>query len=381
MLLVKFQLFSLFLSQWSLVNTLFTLVAYAHPFKIAFFMKRIISLLVLCLWSSISISDELKIYIWEDYISPELIDKWEETTGHTVNLVYYDSDESRDEVLGSDSGKGFDLAVFDSISSQLFGKNNKIHALSLGNLPSLVDIDAQWKESCGNFGLPYQWGALGIVYNKEKVIPAPTSWVHLLYPDRKYHGHVVMLEDAVDSLVAPLLLEGNSVNTEDKSELKAAFSHLKNQAPSLLGYGYALTYEKQAREQVYMALGYSGDHFTLNEMSQSEVWEFVYPAEGSAIWVDCFSIMEWSSKKELALQFLEFINEPVSAAENSEWIGTATPNKRALKLISEDVLSNKSIYPPNEILEKSHTYRIISDANMTLRHRIINAAMKYSDSQ
>ncbi|MGY8870773.1 MAG: polyamine ABC transporter substrate-binding protein [Pseudomonadales bacterium] len=344
-------------------------------------MKKILSLFILFLWSSVVFSDELKVYIWEDYISQELLDKWEEKTGHKVNLVFYDSDESRDEVLGSGNGKGFDLAVFDSISAQLFGKNNKLLALSPGNVPSLIDTDPHWKESCGNFGLPYLWGSLGIIYNKEKVIPAPTSWRHLLYPEQKYQGHVVMVEDAIDTLVAPLLLEGKSINTEDKSELQAAFTHLKNQAPSLLGYGYALTYEKQNEGQMYMALGYSGDQLSLNEMSQSEAWGFVYPKEGTAIWMDCFSVMKWSSKKELALEFIEFINQPSNAALNSEWLGLATPNKRALKQLPEDVLSDTNIYPTKEIINNSHSYRIISDANMTQRHRIINAAKKYSDSQ
>lgn len=344
-------------------------------------MKKVLMSFVFCLWSFSAFSDELKIYIWEEYISPELIDKWEEKTGHKVNLVFYDSDESRDEVLGSGNGKDFDLAVFDSVSAQLFGKNNKLLALSPGNVPSLIDTDPHWKESCGNFGLPYLWGSLGIIYNKDKVVPAPTSWRHLLYPEQKYKGHVVMVEDAIDTLVAPLLLEGKSISTQDKSELKAAFMHLKNQAPSLLGYGYALTYEKQSEGSVYMALGYSGDQVTLNEMSESEVWEFVSPIEGTAIWMDCFSIMEWSSNKELALSFIEFINQPVNAALNSEWLGVATPNKRALKQLPEDVLNNTSIYPTKETINNSHKNRIISDANMTLRHRIITAAMKYRDSQ
>jgi spermidine/putrescine transport system substrate-binding protein len=344
-------------------------------------MKKLLPLFILCLWSSWAFSEELKIYIWEDYISADLIEKWETKTGHKVNLVFYDSDENRDEVLGSGNGKGFDLAVFDSVSAQLFGKNNKLLALSPGNVPSLIETDPHWKESCGNFGLPYLWGSLGIIYNKEKVIPAPTSWRHLLYPEQKYQGHVVMVEDAIDTLVAPLLLDGKSINTEDKSELQTAFAHLKNQAPSLLGYGYVLTYAKQREGQVYMALGYSGDQLSLNEMSQSDAWGFVYPTEGTAIWMDCFSIMEWSPKKELALAFIEFINQPENAALNSEWLGVATPNKKALTQLPDEMLNDTSIYPTTEMISKSHSYRIISDANMTLRHRIINAAMKYRESQ
>lgn len=344
-------------------------------------MKKSIAYL-LVLFSSVTAANELKIYIWEDYLSPQLIQRWEQKTGHKVTLTYFDNEESRDVVLGSDNAKAFDLTIMNTVSAQLFGKNNKLYGVSHSNLPSLKLIDPKWRDSCGNFGLPYLWGSMGILYNKNKVVPAPTSWADILKPEQKYHNKIVMLTDGVDTLAPALLYQHRNVNTEDQAELKDAFSIMKNQANAVLSYEYVISYveDTTVKENVYMALGYSGDQSTLNELGGDE-WGFVAPKEGTSIWVDCFSIMDFSPNKALALNFLEFINQPDNAAENSIEIGVATTNAEALKLLPPEVRNDKSIYLSDEIIEGSQLYRILSDDNMSLRGRIVNAVLKHHETQ
>ena len=342
-------------------------------------MRKQLIAFVLSFCSVVAVADELNVYIWEDFIAPELIDKWQEKTGHKVNLMFFDSDESRDEVLGSGNRKVFDLVVMDSISTQLFGKNNKIVALSPERLPSLKYIDPRWKDTCGNFGMPYLWGTLGILYNSEKVVPSPSSWGDLLKPDDKYKGHIVMLEDHMDTLAVPLLYEHKNINSEERSDLEKAFSLLKNQAQMLLGYGYALTFAKDndKAENMYMALGFAGDDIVLNESSERAVWAYVAPEEGTVIWTDCFTVMEGSPRIALALDFLDFINQPENAALNSEKLEVATPNMEAVKYLPARILNNTAVYPSKQTLDKAQNYRIISDENLSLRNRILGAVIKY----
>jgi spermidine/putrescine transport system substrate-binding protein len=344
-------------------------------------MNKVLLAFMLVIAPIIAFADELNVYIWEEYISEELIKKWEVKTGHKVNLSFYDSDESRDEVLGSGNGKAFDLAVLDRVSTQLFGKNNKIIALSPDRLSSLKDIEPRWKDSCGNFGMPYLWGSLGIIYNTEKVIPPPSSWKNLLEPELRYQGHIVMLADSIDTLAAPLLYKYKNINTEERADFEDAFSLLKHQAPMVLSYSNPLTYikNKEDKGEMYIALGYSGDQLALNELSESNLWAYVIPDEGTTIWMDCFVVMEWSPRKELAIEFLGFINSAENAAFNSKELEVATPNKPAMKLLNSDFLTNPAIYPDKKHLDKSQIYRIISDASMSQRNRIVNAVIKYNE--
>lgn len=344
--------------------------------------KQLIAL-ALTFCSVTSLADELNVYIWEDYIAPELIDKWQENTGHKLNLIFYDSDGNRDEVLGAGNSQVFDIAIIDSVSTQLFGKNNKILALSPDHVPSLKYIEPRWKDSCGNFGVPYFWGTLGILYNSEKVIPPPSSWAHLLKPDEKYNGHVVMLVDSMDTLAVPLLYEQKSINSEEPSDLENAFALLKSQSERLLGYGYALTYakDKEQGSNMYMALGYSGDEVVINNAIEKPLWSYVVPQEGTAVWMDCFTVMADSPRPDIAQNFLDFINQPENAAINSEYQELATPNMAAMKYLPASILNNDAIYPDKEVLDNGQGYRIISDANMRLRNRIIGAVIKYHEAK
>lgn len=345
-------------------------------------MKQFAAAILVC-FSMEAYTETLTLYSWEDYIAPTLVEQWEKETGHKIKQVYFDSDEQRDEVLGSSSDQTFDLAVFDSVSVQLFGKNNRLAAISSAQLSSLRDIAPIWKESCGNFGMPYLWGTLGIIYHKDKVKPAPSSWGDLLKPAQKQHGHITMLDDGFDTLAPALLYAGRSINSEDKQVLEAAFNLLKTQTGKILGYDYLFSFIDKDRvaPELHMALGYSGDQHVLNEKTGNDIWHFVAPSEGTALWVDCMSIMEKSPHKELAYHFLNFINQAEHAAINSAELEVATPNQAALVHLPPTITGDPTIFPPATILEKSQFYRILSDENMSLRGRIVNALIKYHDAQ
>ncbi len=326
---------------------------------------------------------ELNLFSWEGYISEDVIHQWENKTGNTVNITYYDSDEDRNEVLGTGRGQSFDIAIMDSISAQLFGKNNKLEALNEQALPSFVHIDKRWREMCGNFGYPYFWGTLGIVYNKEKVKVPPTSWVDLLQPSPENSKHVVMLSDWTDTLIPSLIYQGFSINTEDKKQLESTFSILKEQSKQVLSYNYLMSYvdNDQVDNRMYLALGYSGDQNALNEYSDNNEWAYSIPKEGTVLWMDCFSVMSWSTKKTIAFDFLNFINQPENAAVNALNIGSATPNREAYLLLPDEVKNDPLIYPSDDVMNKSQIYRIISDNNVSLRHRIVNAVLKQHESE
>lgn len=345
-------------------------------------MKQLITAAMLCL-SPYAWTDTLTIYNWEDYLSPAVVQAWEQQTGHTIKQVYYDSDETRDEVMGLDSGQTFDIVLFDNYSVQLFGKNDRLVAVSPTQLPSLKYIAPDRQESCGNFGLPYVWGTLGIVYNKQKVQPPPASWADLLMPDKAHHGHIVMLEDSVDTLLPALLYQGHSLNSEDQQELQEAFKLLQSQSGKVLKYGYHLAFAEESgvSDTLHMALGYSGDQYSLNDAQGRDDWDYVIPREGTVIWVDCMAVMAKSANKALAFSFLEFINQPERAALTSEDLGVATANQAAIAYLPKLLVQDKTVYPDAKTLANSHYYRILSDENMTLRSRIVAAIIKQHDSE
>jgi len=327
---------------------------------------------------------ELNLYIWDDYISRDVVRTFAENTGVTINQVNFDSDKTRDETMASASGRKFDLVLIDSVAAQIFGKNNQLLAINGNDVPSVQNIDPQWRESCGNFGVPYFWGTTGMVYDKTKYpdVP-PDSWRDLLQPRRPHQGHVCMIEDLSDTLVPALIYLGYSINTENTQELKNAYELLRGQVPSVLNYTYAVTNVKFAAKDtpMHIAFAYSGDQYALNEESGTENWEYVIPREGTTIWVDCLAITAWSDNKEDGLKFLNYLLEPKVAAINTEEIYNGTPISAIKEFLPAELRNDPALFLSDEIRSKAQVYRILSDNSLRQRGRIIDTLLKRHEAQ
>jgi len=341
------------------------------PLIVTFFLKS-------------SYATELTIYIWEDYISDKVIDNFTKETGITIKQVHFDSDQTRDEVFASTSGKKFDLVIFDAVSGMIFGKNNLLIGISESMVPNIANIDKRWKESCGNFGVPYFYGTVGILYDITQNASPPNSWADLLSPSKEHQGHVGMIKDMTDTLIPPLLYLGYNLNSEKEDELKKAYQLLRQQAPYVASYDYVLTavQEKGDRKQtIHLALGFSGDQYTLNDLTGTDNWSYVIPQEGTALWVDCISIPRQSTNQKSALAFLNYLSTPQVAADNTEDIYSPTTISAARKLLSNETANDTDLFPEEEELSNAQMYRILSDSNLQLRRRNLNTLVKQHDAQ
>lgn len=327
---------------------------------------------------------DLTLYIWDEYIADSILQDFEKKTGITVRQVYFDSDKNRDEIIASASGKQFDVILFDSISAQIFGKNNHLAAITESSIPNLANVDTRWQESCGNFGVPYFWGTVGLVYDKSRYPDSPpTSWLELLKPSPEHQGHVAMIEDLSDTLVPALIYLGFNINTENKEELRAAYELLREQVPYVLNYTYALTNVKldDDKNRMDLALAYSGDEYALNEASGSEKWEYVIPKEGTSLWVDCLTINAVSQKRKEAELFLNFMLDAQVAAVNTEEVYNGTPISSTREYMSDEAKDDPELFLSPEVMAKTQMYRILSDNSLRQRARIVDTLLKRHEAQ
>jgi len=326
---------------------------------------------------------ELTLFIWKEYISQDVIDRFTKETGIAIKQIHFDSDQSRDEVISSTAKGSFDIVLFDNIAVQVFGKSNYLHSISDASVPNLENIDERWSESCGSFGIPYFYGSAGIAYDASQVNPAPDSWRDLLEPKEKHRGHVSMVEDMTDVLIPPLLLLGYNINSEEPTELRQAYEILVDQLPYLTGYTYVLTEVEQAEagRDLHMAFAYSGDQYVLNDLAGTDNWQYVVPKEGTAVWVDCLSITAGSNNKDEALRFLNYLLDPEVGAENTEEIYYASPNRAIRKHMSEEAAKDPELFWPEKLFQTVQHYRIISDDNLRLRKRMLDTLKKRHETQ
>jgi spermidine/putrescine transport system substrate-binding protein len=347
------------------------------------FLLFLSSALVLIFAFNSAYADEITVYIWEDYISEQVIESFTKETGIKVKQVYFDSDQTRDEVFASTRGENFDLVVFDAVSAMIFGKNDLLLGITESMVPTIKNIDKRWEESCGNFGVPYFYGTVGLLYDTTKYTSPPDSWADLLTPSKEHQGHVGMLKDMTDTLVPPLIYLGYNLNSEKEDELKKAYELLLQQMPFTSSYDYALTaiQAKGEKKDLHLSLGFSGDQYTLNDATGTENWSYAIPSEGTALWIDCMGIPRKSLNQKNALAFLNYLSIPKVAAVNTEDIYSASPISAVRKLLPEEAANDTDLFPTEEQLSKTQMYRILSDSNLQLRRRILDTLIKQHEAQ
>jgi len=303
---------------------------------------------------------ELVLLNWSEYIDPDLVEKFETQFNAKLREVYFESDDLRDDMMLETDGKGYDLALVNGISVDLYRKRGWLSPVSETQIPNLIHIDKRWLEAfpgLEGYTVPYFWGTMGIAYRKD-LVPAPlTSWMDILQPAESLHGRIGMVENSRDSVGMALKALGYSANSSDSKQIKAAEQLLLAQKPHVKTYTYIALSEESAlvSGDIIATMIYSGDALMVQE--HHEEIDYVVPSEGGNIWVDYLVVLENSKNKELAVAFLNFLNEPENAAQLAEFVYYATPNMAAEKLLPAEFLEDPIIYPSQAVLSRSEFYK------------------------
>ena len=315
----------------------------------------------------------LVFFNWSDYCHPAIISSFEKEYSVTVHEVNYQTDELKEEMLLANEGKGFDVMIGSGITMTQYVKHKWIQELQFQKIPNSCHIHPSFNQkypSLKNFAIPYLWGTLGIGYRKDKINYKVTSWRDLFMPQAILRDRIYMIDDSKDVIAAALIISGYSINTKDLSHYKQIFNMLKFQRGFVKKFGYIDISDQSPMlsGEIWMAMMYNGDALVLKEKSSNI--EFCVPKEGTNLWIDYLAIMAGSKQKELAHAFINYILYPQNAAAISRYLKYATPNKTARSYLPKSHLENTTIYPPEEILNKSEVYSQLPPAIIKKRNSI-----------
>lgn len=325
-----------------------------------------------------AVADEVRVYIWEEYLADEVVQQFERETGHTVKQFYFESEKVRDEVVSSGRAESYDLFIIDGYTLQVFGQNGFIAPVSPSQMAAPDNISPDAWQACSGYGVPYSWGTMGIGYRTSRVDKAPVSWQDLFEFAKTYPKRVTIPLDDLDTVAAALLALGYPPFSDDQALLRQAFELLSSSKENLIDYRTAVGYTLEQGElsQLDMALIYSGETYTLSEATGQDDWVYSVPKEGSLLWHECFASVSGHPLSAAAQAFVDFLNRPEIAAKNAEEIWIATTNQAALSLVSDEYLQDSELLPGAEALARSVSYPLLGLESLRLRARIIGALAK-----
>ena len=307
-----------------------------------------------------SAKQELVFLTWSEYMDPEVITEFEEKFNATVKFVYFESDDIRTEILADHDGAGFDVICVSGLTVAQYVRQNWLAAISESDIPNAEHIYPRWASAFPDtkeYAVPFFWGTTGIGYRADLIPEGIKSWKEFFSPPESLRGKIVMMDYSRDIMGAALKALGFSLNTSDEKELAEAEQLLQQQKPYVQSYSYVNLSEESAlvSGEVWASMMYSGDALMLQEHDENIV--YVLPEEGGNIWIDYLTVAQASKRKELAMQFINFLNEPEIAARVAEFVYYATPNKAAEQYLPKEYFEDPVIYPSEEQLSRSEFHR------------------------
>lgn len=322
--------------------------------------------LVLITATLVSCGDEgkvvLRVYNWQEYMDPEVIEMFEEETGIKVLYNVYDTNENMYNKIKNMKNYSYDVIFPSDYMIKRMADEGMLAEINFDNIPNYQYIDDKYKnmvyDKKGLFSVPYIGGTVCIAYNPDYVSADDVKSWSVLW-NEKYAKDIFMMESERDSIAVALLKLGYSINTKNIDELNEAKVALLEQKPLVLAYTSDDVKEKMANEEGYLAVMWSCDITFVSDLNPKI--QFAIPDEGTNIWWDAVCILENAKYKTEAEEFINFLCRPEIALMNAEYLESATPNKEAYTRLDPSVSGNAIIYPSDEVIAKSEMFEDLSD--------------------
>lgn len=297
----------------------------------------------------------INVYNWGDYIAEDTIERFTKETGIKVVYETFDSNESMYAKYKS-GAVNYDVLIPSDYMIEKLIAENELLPLNFDNIPNYKYIDDTFKNLAydpdNTYSVPYFWGTLGILYNTKMVDEEVDSW-DILW-DSKYKGKIIMMESVRDSFAVALKRLGYSLNSTNKTEVDEAFATLVEQGPLVQAYVMDQVKDKMIGEEGALAVIYSGEAVYTNDYNENLA--YAVPKEGTNFFVDAMVIPKTSKNKEAAEAFINFMNDPEIAFNNTDYVGYSTPHTEARAMLDEEVRNNPAAYPPQEIVDKCEVF-------------------------
>ena len=296
---------------------------------------------------------EINVYNWGEYISDGAEDtldvnkEFEKETGIKVNYTTYDSNENMYNKIKS-GGANYDIIIPSDYMIERMIDEDMLEKINFDNIPNYKNINPKYKDLYfdpkNEYSVPYNVGMVGLVYNTKMVEGTPDSWSIMWY--EKYKGQVLMFNNSRDAFGIAQFLLGIDVNTTSEQDWKKAYQKLKEQKPVVQSYVMDDVFNKMEGGEAAIAAYYAGDCIGMAENNPDLA--FVYPKEGTNIFVDSICIPKGCQNKDAAELYINFLLRGDIALANAECLCYATPNRAVLDNEDYSFRDNEMLYPDEE---------------------------------
>jgi len=301
-------------------------------------------------------SKKISFFNYGENIDEETVNEFEKKYGIKVNVETFDDMETMYQKI-SQGGVNYDVILVSDVLMPRMIKNKFVQELNKDNIPNISQMDEDYLNleiDPGNkYSVPYMFGTVGLIYNKD-VVKEEVDSFDILW-DEKYKDKIFMFDTYRDTIGVALKKLGYSLNSTDPKEIKEAKELLLNQRKlvnPIYGVDNGTVMIPAGESDINMI--WSGEGLNL----QAEYPNLVYvvPKEGANFWIDSLCIPYNAKNVDGAEKFINFVSDKESALRIADEIGYTTPNKEARLEQPEEVRNNPNAYMTKEIMDRCEIY-------------------------
>lgn len=278
-------------------------------------------------------SKELNIYMWNEYISAELISNFEAENNCKVNLSYMSDNADAITKLTAGGGQEYDLIMTCDAYMESLVAGEYVQAINFDNVPNATANinEAYWaaKEYC----VPYLMNYIYVVYDSERCPIEITSYNDLVKPEMA--GEIGSVDGARNLFPIALVALGYDPNSKDEAEIAEAYEWLIDYNNNVVAYGG--TELNITNGTVSAMFTYDGNaSWAMSELGENNTL-VIAPFENDPVQLgfDLYVIPTGAAHVDLAEKFLNYICVPEVMAANLEEFPYSCPNDAAVAAASD----------------------------------------------
>ncbi len=310
-------------------------------------------------------ADTLRLLTWGGYAPENVVAKFEEETGHTVEVTKSNNEEMIAK-LRATGGGGFDLAQ--PSQDRIAGPQAEFgiyKPIDLSKIDSSLFIASMLEATKANttvggevYGVPHVWGTSGLVLDTKKAASVK-DYTDLCNDD--VAGKVsyrlkrpTLIGFAFAMGMDPFAAYGDeAAYTEIMGKVEAKLIDCKPNVKTYWGGGDELMGLLRSGEAV-AAMAWDTGGWKLN--ADNPDITFVAPASGALGWVDTFVLPAKGRADDAAYAWINFVMRPEIAAMITEAAGNFTASKGADEYAAADLKARYQASFPAEALDNIKWY-------------------------
>jgi putative spermidine/putrescine transport system substrate-binding protein len=290
---------------------------------------------------------ELNLVAWAGYVSNPWKSDFEKATGCQVNVKVAGTSDQMVQLMRQGGYDG--VSASGNATARLVDAGD-VSPVNVGLVPNYQSIYPDLKDQPYNtfdgthYGIPHGRGANLLMWNKDDVKPAPTSWDVMLDPKKAaaYKGKISVYDDPIYIADAAVYLKAHQPDLGidnpyelNKTQFDAAVNLLKEQQPNVGEYWSDALKQISAFsggddvvgttwQYQYFALKGKGQPMASSPASQGFV-----PKEGATGWSDTWMISSQAAHPNCMYKWMNFIVSPKANAEVAQYFGEAPAQSKA----------------------------------------------------